>query len=167
MSLPFSAWHLPRPSRSKYPGSFPLHFEPKLVKLVADLQGTHWEDLRVLHPFGGCAEIGDTVDVNGTVSATWVGDAHDMHWIEDNRYDLVVLDPPYSDEESEWIYGTGRLKPGQFTREAVRVCKVGGHVAVYHVRQPSRPEGTKLVHKIVVLTRTGHTARICFVYEKL
>jgi hypothetical protein len=30
-----------------------------------------------------------------------------------------------------------------------------------------RPPGTKLVHRIVVLTRTGHAPRVCFVFRKL
>jgi SAM-dependent methyltransferase len=124
---------------------------------------------RVLHPFGGLAEIGDSVDLNATTTPTYVGDAHDLEalGIEDDSYDLVVLDPPYSDEESEWLYGTGPLRWNVFVEEAVRVTKPGGHVAVYHVKQPPRPEGTRLVRRIVILTRTWHAARVCFVFEKL
>lgn len=151
---------LPRPRPDCYVGSFPLHFEQKLWRLLGKPE-------RVLHPFGGLAQIGDSVDLNATTTPTWVGDAHNMDWIADGTYDLVILDPPYSDDESEWLYGTPKLKPGRFTAEAVRVARVGGHVAVYHKQQPRRPPGTKLVHRIVVLTRTGHAARICFVFEKL
>lgn len=158
--IPTETWVLPRPRKDKYVGSFPLHFEQKLWRLLGKPE-------KVLHPFGGLSEIGDSVDLNATTTPTWVGDAHDLHWIEDETYDLVILDPPYSDQESEWLYGTPKLKPGKFTAEAVRVCKTGGHVAVYHVRQPKRPEGTKLVHRIVVLTRTNHAPRVCFVFEKL
>jgi predicted methyltransferase len=95
-----------------------------------------------------------------------VGDAHDLNWIADGSYDLVVLDPPYSDEESEMLYATPPLKYGRFVSEAVRVCKPGGHVAIYHVKQTPRPEGTRLVRRIVVLTRTWHAARICMVFQK-
>ncbi len=159
MKIPTEVWVLPRPRPDAYVGSFPLHFEKKLWRLLGKPE-------KVLHPFGGLAEIGDSVDLNATTTPTWVGDAHDLHWIENNTYDLVILDPPYSDEESEWLYGTPALKPGRYTAEAVRVCRPGGYVAVYHIRQPSRPAGTRLVHRIVVLTRTGHQARICFVFQK-
>lgn len=158
--IPTECWVLPRPRPDCYVGSFPLHFEQKLWRLLGRPE-------RVLHPFGGLSEIGDSVDLNASTTPTWVGDAHDLHWIADDTYDLTVLDPPYSDEEAEWLYGTPKLKPGKFTAEAVRVTRVGGHVAVYHVRQPKRPAGTKLVHRIVVLTRTGHKPRVCFVFEKL
>lgn len=164
---------LPRPRRDYYVGSFPLHFEQRLVRLVAQLQGRgDWEygPGTVLHPFGGLAEIGDTVDLNETTTPTWVGDAHDLHWIPDATYDLVIVDPPYSDEESGWLYGTGKLRPARFKAEALRVCKPGGHVALYHKRQPTSPgkrDEAELVHRIVVLTRAGHAARICFLYRKL
>jgi hypothetical protein len=160
VSVPTDCWVLPRPRPDAYVGSFPLHFEKRLWQVMG-------RPAKVLHPFGGLAEIGDSVDLNESTTPTWVGDAHDLHFIEDESYDLVILDPPYSDEEAEWLYGTPRLRPGKFTAEAVRVCKTGGHVAVYHRVQPKRPPGTRLIRRIVVLTRTGHAPRLCFVFEKL
>ena len=158
--VPTDTWVLPRPRQDAYVGGFPLHFERRLWEVLG-------KPAKVLHPFGGLAEIGDFVDLNPTTTPTWVGDAHDMHWLEAETYDLVVLDPPYSDEEAEWLYSTPPPRWSDYTREAVRVCKIGGHVAVYLDRQPARPEGTKLVRRIVVLTRTWHTPRVCFVFEKL
>lgn len=163
-------WVLPRPRRDKYVGGFPLHFEQRLMRAIAALQGRgDWEygEGNVLHPFGGLAEIGDRCDLNESTSPTWVANAHDLSFIADDSYDLVVLDPPYSADESTMLYGTPKPRWGTYTAEAVRVCKVGGHVAVYHKLQPPRPKGTKLVKRIVVLTRTWHTARVCFVFAKL
>ncbi len=159
-TIPTDAWVLPRPRPDCYVGSFPRFFEQRLWRLMGKPE-------RVLHPFGGLAEIGDTVDLNATTTPTWVGDAHDLHWIPDDSYDLVLLDPPYSSDESEFMYGTPKLRPKAFVAEAVRVCKVGGHVAVYHRVQPKRPEGTRLVRRIVILTRTNHAPRVCFIFEKL
>ena len=116
-------WVLPRPRKDCYVGSFPLHFEKKLWRLLGEPE-------KVLHPFGGLSEIGDRVDLNPTTTPTWVGDAHDLHFIEDETYDLVILDPPYSDEESEWLYGTPKLKPAKFKAEACRVTKPGGRIAL-------------------------------------
>ena len=157
--IPTETWVLPRPRKDAYVGSFPLHFEQKLWRTLGCPE-------KVLHPFGGLAEIGDSVDLNASTTPTWVGDAHDLHWIADETYDLVILDPPYSDEEAEWLYGTPKLRPGVYKREAVRVCRTGGHVAVYHRQQPARLPGTRLVRRIVILTRTGHAPRVCFVFEK-
>ena len=158
--IPTETWVLPRPRKDYYVGGFPLHFEKKLWRLLGEPE-------KVLHPFGGLSEIGDSVDLNETTAPTWVGDAHDLHWIEDNTYDLVLLDPPYSDDESAELYGTPKLKYGKFVSEAVRVCKEGGHVAIYHKVMKPRPEGCRLVRRVVVLTRVNHAARICMVYRKM
>lgn len=83
--IPTEAWVLPRPRKDAYVGSFPLHFERKLWRLLGEPE-------KVLHPFGGLAEIGDTVDLNATTAPTLVGDAHDLDWIADDTYDLVILD---------------------------------------------------------------------------
>lgn len=111
-------------------------------------------------------EIARQIGVS-TTTPTWVGDAHDLHWIGDDTYDLTILDPPYSNEESEILYSTPKLRWTTFISEAVRVTRPGGHVAVYHVKQPPRPSGTRLVRRIVILTRTWHAPRVCFVFEKL
>jgi hypothetical protein len=158
--IPTETWVLPRPRKDAYVGGFPQHFEKRLHRLLGEPE-------TVLHPFGGLAEIGHFVDLNETTTPTWVGDAHDLSFIEDERYELVVLDPPYSAEESDLLYSTPPPRWGEYTREAVRVCTTGGHVAVYLDKQPARPEGTKLVHRIVVLTRTWHAPRVCFVFVKL
>lgn len=158
--IPTETWVLPRPRADAYVGSFPLHFEQRLHHLLG-------KPAKVLHPFGGLAEIGDTVDLNATTSPTWVGDAHNLDWIDDGSYDLVVLDPPYSNAEAELLYSTPPLRWRTFVGEAVRVCRVGGHVAVYHIKQPPRPSGTRLVRRLVILTRTWHAPRVCFIFEKL
>lgn len=152
-------WVLPRPSKSKYKGSFPLHFEKKLWKALG-------EPKKVLHPFGGMAEIGDRVDVNEDVNPTWVGDAHNLDFIADNTYDLVILDPPYDNEQAKKLYGTKPLKYSKYISEAVRVCKPKGYIAVYHWVMTPRPEGTKLIKRIVILTRVWHRPRVCMIYEK-
>jgi hypothetical protein len=152
-------WVLPRPRPDSYVGGFPLHFERRLWEVLG-------KPARVLHPFGGLAEIGDTVDLNATVSPTWVGDAHDLHWLGDGTYDATILDPPYSAEEADQLYSMPPPRWSAYIGEAVRVTRPGGHVCVYHVKQAPRPAGTVLVRRIVVLTRTWHAARICMVFRK-
>lgn len=152
-------WVLPRPSKSKYKGSFPLHLEKKLWRVLGEPE-------KVLHPFGGMSEIGDRVDVNPEVNPTWIGDAHDMNWIEDNTYDLVILDPPYDNEQAKILYGTKPLRYKTYVGEAVRVCKPGGHVAIYHWVMTPRPDETRLVKRIVILTRVWHRPRVCMIYQK-
>lgn len=100
------AWVLPRPSKSKYIGSFPLHFETKLLReLDIDRQAKY----TILHPFGGKAEFGMRVDIKTEVSPDIIADAHNLPF-KDCIFDLVILDPPYSEEYSRRLYGTHKTK---------------------------------------------------------
>ena len=152
-------WVLPRPRKNKYRGGFPLHFEKKL-----------WRELgcpeKVLHPFGGMAEIGDRVDINPEVKPDFVGDAHRLKSIKNNVYDLVILDPPYNDEQAKKLYKTPKLKYKDYISEAIRVCKPKGFIAMYHWVMTPRPEGTKYFMRIVILTRVWHRPRVCCVFQK-
>lgn len=149
-------WWLPRPPLSRYPGGWPRHFESKLVKLLGYPQS-------VLHPFGGKAEVGTRVDVNPDLRPDVVADAHELPF-DDNSFEAVICDPPYSNDESREIYGTGPLRTAAWMREAVRVSS--RYVVTYHVRMLPRPRGTRLVRVVVVLLRPGHSARICQIHVK-
>jgi len=156
-------WWLPRPSKSKYPGSFPLNFEPMLLKLLhvnPKLQ-------KILQPFGGKSAVGDTVDINPGNSSTFVGDAHDLSFIPDSTYDLVLCDPPYSQEESITIYGIKRkLERKKWVSEAARVTKPGGYLALYHRLVMPRPEEFRWEYLISIATRVNHEGRFCAVFVK-
>lgn len=156
--IPTLTWTLPRPPRSRYRGGFPLYFEENLVKLLG-----YPDD--ILHPFGGRAEIGTRVDLDPTLEPDVVADAHALPFPGES-FDLVVLDPPYSDEEAATIYGTPKLRKGVYTQEAVRVCRPGGYVVVYGDREPARPPRCNHVVRIVVILRVNHRPRIAMVFQK-
>jgi len=151
-------WTLPRPPKSRYKGAFPLHFEQNLVQLLGYPE-------RILHPFGGMAEFGMRVDLNPTVEPNFVADAHELPF-EDEAFDLVILDPPYSDEEARELYDTPPLRPGVYTAEAVRVLEEGGWLVVYGDREPRRPPRCNHALRIVVVLRPGHRSRTAMVFQK-
>lgn len=151
-------WTLPRPPRSRYKGGFPLFFEQNLMQLLG------YPD-RVLHPFGGRAEIGTRVDLDPTLEPDVVADAHQLPF-DDESFDCVILDPPYSDEEAAEIYGTPRLRPAVYTREAVRVLREGGWLVLYGDREPRRPARCNHAMRIVVVLRPSHRPRIAGVFQK-
>lgn len=158
------AWVLPRPNKSKYIGSFPLHFEKKLLRLLNIDLKKH----KILHPFGGKAEFGTRVDINKEVKPDYIGDAHNLDIFEDNTFDLVILDPPYNENYSKRLYKTNKipLKYKKYTSEAVRVCKEGGYVVMYHyVATPSIPN-TILFKRIFMETRMWHKLRCVHIHQK-
>lgn len=156
------AWVLPRPNKSKYIGSFPLHFEKKLLKELNILEGN-----KILHPFGGRSETGIRIDLNKEVIPDIIGDAHCLPF-KDNIFDLVILDPPYNEGYSKRLYGTQhvRLRFRTYTAEAVRVCKEGGYVVMYHyIATPSIPN-TILFKRIFLETRSWHKLRCIHIHKK-
>ena len=152
-------WILPRPRPDYYKGSFPLHFEKKLVKELGNPS-------LILHPFGGKSEIGLRVDLNKAVEPTVIADAHHLPF-KDNVFDLVITDPPYSEKHSKNLYKTGIVRYKRYSEEAVRVCKVGGFFASYHWVMTPRPDKTGLFLRIFVGGRTWHRPRVCCVFQKV
>lgn len=158
MSVPIETWWLPRPSKSKYRGSFPLHFEVRLFRL--------YPSKAILQPFGGKAECGIRCDLNPEINPDYICDAHELPF-EDNSFDFVLCDPPYNDAYSKNLYGMGKIKKSVFIKEAVRVCKPNGYVALYDIVLNPRPEGTNYDRIIVVLTRVYHKPRVCCIFKKV
>ena len=155
------AWVLPRPGKSKYIGSFPLHFESRLLDLLRLSTSA-----KILHPFGGKAEFGIRVDINPDTKPDYIGDAHNLDMFEDNTFDLVILDPPYSDEYSVKLYATKGVKFKKYTSEAVRVCKEGGYVVMYHYLATPTIPGTRLIKRIFMETRMWHKLRCVHIHIK-
>ncbi len=150
-------WHLPRPARNHYKGGFPLHFEKRLFQM--------YKPQSILQPFGGGALYGLRCDINPDASPDVICDAHLLPFANES-FDFVLCDPPYSTNLSGKIYATGQIKEKEYVNEAVRVCKTGGHIALYHWVMMPRPKGTRHDRIIVIIGRQRHHARICCIFQK-
>jgi len=166
MTVPLLAWWLPRPKPDKYKGGFPLWFEEKLLSLYGfdykseDLKG------RILHMFAGMTKYGYRVDIKPDVKPDMICDCHNLPDEWTNKFDFVIIDPPYSTQESKDLYNTGPLSYRKYITEAVRVTKPNGYIAAYHKVKLPRPDNTIHDRIIVIITRTWHLARICCVFKK-
>jgi len=109
--------------------------------------------------------MGHTVDIKAETNPDEIADCHNLP-LKDNSFQNVFLDPPYSNQESQEIYDTGKLKPTLYTNEAVRVCKPGGIIAIYHVYWPPVPRGCVYLGIISIITRVYHKPRLCTIFKK-
>jgi len=158
MTIPTEVWVLPRPRKPYYPGSFPLHFEIKLIRALGNPRD-------ILQPFGGMSPYGIRLDLNPALRPGTIGDAHYLPF-RNNSFDLVLCDPPYSDELSKSMYNAPPIHYRQYMNEAVRVTRQGGFIASYHWRWTTRPLYTIYDRIIIVLPGQNHRARICCVFRK-
>lgn len=164
MAIENICWVLPRPRPDYYIGSWPLHFGKKLTWELFGKPIPDPEPL-ILNPFGGKSEVGLRCDLKAEVEPDFIADAHRLPF-RDDSFDAIYLDPPYNNELSKGLYGTGKIKYKEYTREAVRVCKPGGYVVSYHWTMTPRPEGTSYFKRIFIGTRVWHKPRVACIFKK-
>jgi len=109
--------------KSTYYGGYPATYLRRIKALFPD-------KMHPLHVFSGKVDLetfpGDTVDINETLSPTYVDDAQKMETVPLEQYDLILADPPYSVEDCEH-YGTSMVKRNTVMRALQRV-KPGTHI---------------------------------------
>lgn len=158
MTIPTETWVLPRPRKPYYPGSFPLFFEIKLIRMLGNPK-------RIFHSFGGHSEYGLRIDLNRDVIPDVLADAHHTPFMSD-WFDLVICDPPYNDKLSEEMYDAPTIHYKKYISEAVRICKSKGFIASYHWIWTTKPKGTEYYKILVILPGQWHRPRICCVFQK-
>lgn len=163
------AWFLPRPKKDKYKGGMPLYCEEWLVQLSKDILGKQPdENLNLLNLFCGMNKIGVKVDVRKNVKPDFVCDAHKISALFDYKFEVILADPPYSDDESKVLYGTGKLNYKKWTTECEKILKEGGLLVVYHkyVMPNPNPDVFEVVKRVFIGNRTFHSPRVAIFFRK-
>jgi len=160
----YGVWYCGRSfQKAKLYGQYPATF---LKRALALFPG----EIDILHCPSGTIEgvPGVTVDkVQDAVRRPQiVADACALPFQADS-FDLVLSDPPYSDEDAEH-YGTGDFPLRKAMMEFHRVLRPHGHLALLHVMTPAF--STKLwkwVGMIGVVTGTNSRMRLLSIFECL
>lgn len=136
------------PTQTGYPGGFP-------TGLVNAVRRKWWGKDR-LWLFSGSFKdpSGVTVDIKPELEPKVVANCEDLPF-EDNSFDFVFADPPYSEAEARELYGLPYCNVVKVLNEMARVCKPGGHVLFLHRLVPQNyplfsKEWKKLEMKAVV-----------------
>lgn len=141
-------WHLsgvldPELEPAPVFGAFPRGFVDWLYRSFA-LKPTE-----VLHCCSGMLsrdEVGGAlrVDLRAEARPDVRADGRALPFV-DGAFAGVVLDPPYSPEYADALYGSTYPRPSHLLAEAVRVARPGGLIVFVHFLVPRPPEGARIV----------------------
>jgi len=136
-------------------GGYPKGF----VEWAYDLMGVT-DPERVLHLCSGSMRTGVRVDLRPEMEPTVVCDCRNTPF-EDESFDWILADPPYSEDYATNLYGTGKNypKPGQIAKEAARLLRPGGHFGLLHFQVPMLRKPMKLQAVYGITTGAGYAIR--------
>jgi SAM-dependent methyltransferase len=133
---------------------------------VCGLTGcAHHELLHVCSGGLGRDVIGIRVDLRPAANPDVVGDGRHLPFA-DRTFRGVLLDPPYSVEYAEQLYGTDYPRPSHLIAEAARVVRPGGVIGLLHFLVPNPPEGCDIVGVWGVTQGCGYGIRAFTVWRK-
>ena len=126
MSIDTTTWLCGPPARhgqfQRFPGRFIYNVRHTYPSLIGD---------NSLHMFSGGSDLGVTTDMRPETGADIIA-PFDAIPRPDASFDAVLADPPYADHwQGQWH---GDLpKPKHILREAARLVRPGGLVAILHI----------------------------------
>ena len=86
---------------------------------------------------------------------------------EDESFDLILSDPPYTKKDSE-IYGCPPFPIRKFVKEAHRVLRKGGYLGMLHTYYPSyRKADFNLIGLVAVITGFCRATRVFSIFRKI
>jgi len=148
--------------KSGYYGGYPAGYLKRIKALFPDKRCP-------LHVFSGkvdqSAFPGATVDVNNTLSPTFVDDAQSLEKVPLWAFDIVLADPPYSVEDCDH-YQTTMVKRNKVMK-ALSKCDKGTHVVwLDQVLPMYRKDQWDLQAVIGMVKSTNHRFRVVTVFER-
>jgi hypothetical protein len=149
--------------KSGYHGGYPNTYLRRVRALFPDKQ-------RPLHVFSGRVDLeafpGDTVDINAELAPTFVDDCQTLANVPLENYDLVLADPPYSNEDAD-RYGTTMVSRNRVVKALTR-CQPGTHLVWLDMVLPMyRKDQWKSCADIGIRRSTNHRFRSVTIFERL
>lgn len=108
---------------------------------------------------------GVRVDIRRAMFPDIVADGTALPFAEES-FDAVLIDPPYSVEYAEHLYGIEYPRPSALLREAWRVLRPCRRVGIVHFLVPRPEHGLRFVEVHGITTGCGYRIRALTVFEK-
>jgi hypothetical protein len=149
--------------KSKYYGGYPATYLRRMKALFPD-------KTRILHLFSGHVDQelipGDTVDITPELNPTYVDDAQKLTRVPLEKYDLVMADPPYSEDDAE-RYGTTMVKRNTVLKALHRLTP-GTHVVWLDQVLPMYRKDIFSIDAVIGMVKsTNHRFRVITIFRRL
>lgn len=147
-------------------GQYPVGFVPWALRVIR-CAGCPRE---VLHVCSGALRPADVaggvrVDLRRETRPSVVADGRVLPF-RDGSFHGVLIDPPYSVEYADVLYGVEYPRPSALLREASRVVRPGGRVGIAHFLVPGPEKGLRFERCYGVTTGPGYRIRALTVYVR-
>lgn len=146
-----------------YYGGYPAGYLRRIRALFPDKR-------RVLHLFSGEVDVatmpGDTVDINPALNPTFVDDAQKLEQVPLGNYDLILADPPYSEDDAQ-RYGTTMVKRNTVLR-ALQRTGPGTHIVWLDQVLPMYRKDAFAIDAVIGMVKsTNHRFRVATIFRRL
>lgn len=147
----------PEPIYGQYPRG--------LIKKI--LPWLRCERREILHVCSGALKKGEgiRVDIRKAARPDFIADGRHLPF-KDGEHAAVMIDPPYNKEYAMSLFGVEYPLPSHLLREAARVVRPGGRIALVHYITAKPVAGTRFVKAFGLSTGFDMPMRAVTIYER-
>jgi hypothetical protein len=150
--------------KSEYYGGYPHGYLKRIKAMFPDKK-------LVLHLCSGMVDLsimaGETVDINPDRNPTYCCNAETCEGVPLSKYDLILIDTPYSEEDCEH-YGTPMLSRNKLLKTVSTGISEGCHVIFLDQVLPMYKKiELETQGYIGMVKSTNHRFRVITIFEKL
>jgi SAM-dependent methyltransferase len=142
-------------------GMYPSSLIPKLLPWL------RCERRALLHVCSGGLPRGEglRVDIRPDALPDIVADGRALPFA-DGAMPAIMIDPPYTEHYARELYGVEYPLPSHLLREACRVVRPGGRIALVHYLVANPPKGAHHVKTFGLSMGFGYPMRAVTIYER-
>ena len=146
-------------------GEYPATFFRRIKAMFS-----HIDEEKFLHLFSGTMgeDYGITLDGSAKFNPNYVHvlTARNPLPFENNSFEIVLADPPYSQEHSQ-NYNLPYPTPELILKESMRILKPGGYFLLLHTMYPAyKRKEVSLVGLIAIITGFKSITRLLSIFRK-